>query len=159
VIGSTERRLTLGTDSEAARRDWAFSIMLATKFDSGSQGGDNGGKPSSQGVRDSLSYVNELKKQQSLLVALDGRNSIQNSGDAFSTSDMKRQSVTVDLPLSGEADENRLQLAAKAAKNAKVKRAKSGRLSESLIIKETDETKQEELSMMQRVLENDEEDS
>ena len=63
VIGSTERRLTLGTDSEAARRDWAFSIMLATKFESGPQGGETGGRPSSHGVRDSLSYVNELKKQ------------------------------------------------------------------------------------------------
>ena len=32
VIGSSKRRLTLGTESEGARRDWAFSVMLATKW-------------------------------------------------------------------------------------------------------------------------------
>ena len=59
--GSTERRLTLGTDSEVTRRDWAFSIMLATKWGL-DQGSGGSGKAYSQ-VRDSLSYVNELKKQ------------------------------------------------------------------------------------------------
>ena len=59
--GTTERRLILGTDSEVARRDWAFSIMLATKWGV-DQGSSGSGKASGQ-VRDSLSYVNELKKQ------------------------------------------------------------------------------------------------
>lgn len=46
VIGSSERRLTLGTDSEGARRDWAFSIMLAIKWaQEGSGGSEGGGRP------------------------------------------------------------------------------------------------------------------
>ena len=70
---------------------------------------------------------------------------------------MKKQSITVDLPLNNNNNEDRLKLAAKAAKNAKAKR--KSRISENEIIRETDETKQEELSMMQRALDNDEEGS
>lgn len=32
LLTSTQRKLTLGIDSDSARRDWAFSIMLATKW-------------------------------------------------------------------------------------------------------------------------------
>jgi hypothetical protein len=42
VIGSSKRRLTLGTESEGARGDWAFSMMLATKW--GQEGADGGGR-------------------------------------------------------------------------------------------------------------------
>lgn len=34
IGGNNQKKLTLGTDSEAARRDWAFSIMLAAKWGS-----------------------------------------------------------------------------------------------------------------------------
>jgi hypothetical protein len=86
LIGSTERRLTLGTDSDSARRDWAFSLMLACKWSqnpeshnvlvgdrtgSGTVSGAGGSKNSGTGARDSLSYINELKRQQHFTQALE----------------------------------------------------------------------------------------
>jgi hypothetical protein len=94
--------------------------------------------------------VNELKKQQSILATFekkDGRSSIL-TGEALRRNDMKKQSITVDMDLHEEGDPpERLKLAAKAAKERKVKK-KAGRISASDIIKETDETKQEDLSML-----------
>jgi hypothetical protein len=127
--------------------------MLATKWgQEGSGGAEGSGRAVSLGakVRDSLTYVNELKKQQSILATFekkDGRSSIL-TGEALRKKDMKKQSITVDMDLHEEGDPSeRLKHAAKAAKERKNKR-KAGRISASDIIKETDETKQEDLSML-----------
>ncbi len=61
----------------------------------------------------------------------------------MATNDMKKQSITVDMPLQNEDGDNnssRLKLAAQAAKNAKEKR-RNGRILSQDIIKETDETR------------------
>jgi hypothetical protein len=155
--GSNERRLTLGTNSEAARREWAFSLMLATKWGVDHSGSGGGAKGTSS-ARDSLSYVNELKKQQSFQVPMNGRNSLQ-SGDTLLSSDMKKQSITVDMRLQDEDEDPtaRLKLAASAAASAKLKR-RTGRISTKDIIKETDETRQEDISMLENNRDEDEEE-
>ena len=95
--------------------------------------------------------MNELKKQQSFLANFetkDGRSSLL-AGETLRTKDMKKQSITVDMDLQGEDDPSeRLKIAAKAANESKLKRKAAELISPSDVIKETDETKQEDLSML-----------
>ena len=100
--------------------------------------------------------MNELKKQQSFQATFekkDGRSSLLSGEALLRMTDMKKQSITVDMDLLHEESDpsERLKHAAKAAKEGKAKRKAGGQISASDIIKETDETRHENVSNFSKV--------
>ena len=56
-ITNKEIKLVLGTDCESSRRDWVFTMQLTRRFQSK--------------IRDSVLYVNELKKLSILQLTME----------------------------------------------------------------------------------------
>ena len=87
-ITRKEVKLVLGTDCESSRRDWVFTMQLTRRFQSK--------------IRDSVLYVNELKKLSILGVTLERqqdemRKSLSVDNGFIET--MKQQANEIEMPL------------------------------------------------------------
>lgn len=88
LITRKEVKLVLGTDSESTRRDWVFTMQLTRRFQSK--------------IRDSVLYVNELKKLSILQMTMerqydDMRKSLSIDNGFIET--MKQQANEIEMPL------------------------------------------------------------